>query len=96
MNKRRSTSLKAARCPEHVKHNIGNKPRQFIAELDYSGTTGWATTWNPNSNSSFSGMFYRAGALYVSGYFTSIGGQTRNRLAALDASGSTGWATSWI
>src|SRR5207249_706372 len=56
-------------------------------------STGLATAWNPNANSTVWSLALDGNTLYVGGDFTNIGGAARNRIAALDV--STGTATSW-
>ena len=70
---------------------IGGATRNRIAALDAS--TGLATSWNPNANSSVSTIAVSGGVVYAGGFFSVIGGQQRNWIAALDA--STGLATTW-
>jgi hypothetical protein len=71
--------------------SIGGQPRNRLAALDVS--TGAATPWNPNVNSSVFSLAVRGSTVYAGGAFTSAAGLTRKRLAALDA--STGLPTSW-
>jgi hypothetical protein len=70
---------------------IGGQPRNYIAALDAS--TGLATNWNPNANSSVDTLTVSGSTVYAGGRFTSIGGQPRNYVAAQSA--DTGLTTSW-
>ncbi|HXJ65324.1 MAG TPA: hypothetical protein VNN79_16335, partial [Actinomycetota bacterium] len=75
-------------------HSIGGADRNRIAALD--GTTGEATSWNPNANSTVFALAVSGSTVYAGGAFNgtdSIGGADRNYVAALKA--STGNATSW-
>ncbi len=66
--------------------------RNRIAEI--SASTGNATSWDPNSNSTVNCLALSASStIYVGGNFTSIGGQTRNRIAEINTGSNT--ATTW-
>jgi len=71
--------------------NIGGQPRRSIAALEAS--TGAATAWDPDANSTVSTLVVSGLTVYAGGWFTNIGGQVRHYVAALDA--STGLATDW-
>jgi hypothetical protein len=71
--------------------SIGGQARNYIAALD--ATSGLATAWNPNANSSVSALAASGTTVYAGGSFSSIGGQARNYVAALDA--MSGLATAW-
>ncbi|HET9252354.1 MAG TPA: FlgD immunoglobulin-like domain containing protein [Candidatus Eisenbacteria bacterium] len=74
----------------------GGQPRNNLAALN--GSTGLATSWNPNANASVHSLIVlptTSGGInrvYAGGAFSTIGGQSRNRLAILDG---TGAATTW-
>lgn len=70
---------------------VGVATRNNIAALDTS--TGLATSWDPNADSTVEALAVSAGIVYAGGGFNNIGGQGRNNIAALDM--STGLATSW-
>ncbi len=70
---------------------IGGQPRNDIAALDAS--TGNATSWDPNANSSVYALAVSGSTVYAGGGFTQVGHDNRSHIAALD--GSTGNATSW-
>ena len=75
--------------------DIGGQSRNNIAALD--GSTGTATSWNPNANSTVDALAVSvsprgAVTVYAGGYFTSIGSQARSEIAALNANGA---ATAW-
>ncbi|MBN2027247.1 MAG: PQQ-binding-like beta-propeller repeat protein [Actinobacteria bacterium] len=70
---------------------IGGQNRNNLAALD--ATTGAATAWDPDPNSSVYSLAVDGGVVYVGGNFWNIDGQPRDYLAALDA--STGAATAW-
>ena len=69
----------------------GGESRNKLAALD--ATTGLATSWNPNPDSSPAVLLCNDSVVYAGGGFATIGGQSRIGLAALDA--TTGLATSW-
>ena len=73
----------------------GNVTRNYLAAVD--ATTGTATGWDPNANSSVYALAISGSTVYIGGYFsgaTGINGNiSRNRLAAVDA--TTGTATNW-
>jgi hypothetical protein len=74
--------------------SVGGQSRNNLAALD--ATTGLATSWDPNPNSSDFGttaLTVDGSNVYVSGDFTTIGGQSRNNIAAIDS--TTGLATIW-
>lgn len=81
---------------------MGGLPRAYLAAVDASGSTGWATAFNPTAGGGIDGdgpyvlaLAVQNTTLYAGGYFTTMGGLPRVCLAAVDASGSTGWATSF-
>jgi len=73
--------------------SIGGALRHYLAALN--AATGNATAWDPNANSTVTGLVLSGDGLtvYARGYFTTIDGQARNGLAAL--SSTTGHATAW-
>jgi len=66
--------------------SIGGQSRNDLAALD--GTTGTATSWDPNANHTVNALAVFGSVVYAGGSFTSIGGQTRDYLAGLDVSGN--------
>jgi trimeric autotransporter adhesin len=75
--------------------SIGGQSRYYIAALDASpGSTGAATSWDPDANGRVGAIATTGTTVYVGGAFSNIGGQTRHNLAALDA-GSPGAASAW-
>ena len=71
--------------------SIGGQTRNRIAALDT--TTGLATTWNPDANSTVNALAVSGSTVYAGGSFGNIGGQARNRIASLDI--TSGATTSW-
>jgi len=73
----------------------GNLTRNYIAAID--STTGTATSWDPNANSTVNAIAISGSTVYIGGLFngaTALNGNlTRNCIAAVDA--TTGTATSW-
>jgi hypothetical protein len=76
---------------------IAGQGRNHIAAID--GTTGAATTWNPDASAPVNAVAVQtslstgsATTIYAGGEFQSIGGQPRSNIAALNAAGV---ATSW-
>ncbi|MCL5992130.1 MAG: T9SS type A sorting domain-containing protein [Bacteroidetes bacterium] len=67
--------------------------RNNIAAID--ATTGFATSWNPNSDGAVLTMALSGSVLYVGGGFTSIGGQSRNNIAALKTDTDFFIANTW-
>lgn len=72
----------------------GTVTRNNIAALD--GTTGLATSWDPNADAAVDTMVLSSDGLtlYVGGAFQNIGGQPRNHIAALkisDGTAEAGW-----
>lgn len=72
-------------------YSIGGQSRHLLAALD--ATTGNATAWNPNPDTTVQALAMSGATVYAGGIFKLIGGQSRHHLAALDA--STGIATAW-
>ncbi|MBU1672571.1 MAG: hypothetical protein KKF41_11655 [Actinobacteria bacterium] len=64
--------------------------RNRIAALDSSG---YLTSWNPNSDGNVHTIAVSGSTIYVGGDFGNIGGQARAFIAALNS--STGNATAW-
>src|SRR5204862_289969 len=73
----------------------GSLTRNRAAAVD--ATTGTATGWDPNANSSVRALAVSGSTVYLGGQFSGAnainGSLTRNRAAAVDA--STGTATGW-
>ncbi|MBI5326010.1 MAG: T9SS type A sorting domain-containing protein [Ignavibacteriae bacterium] len=67
--------------------------RNNIAAID--ANTGFATSWDPNSNGAVLSMALSGNILYVGGGFTNIGGQARNNIAALKTDTDFFIATNW-
>jgi hypothetical protein len=63
--------------------NLGGQPRSGLVELDL--TTGLATGWNPDLNSSpASNMTIVGNSLYMGGWFSRVGSRFRGGFAAID------------
>ncbi|MNT74182.1 hypothetical protein D3C72_2129790 [compost metagenome] len=73
---------------------IGGQPRNRIAALD--GTTGLATSWDPDANSAVNSIATVGSTVYVGGAFTTISGQARNRIARFAPAAAPGGAVASI
>lgn len=72
--------------------SAGGQSRRSIAALDI--TTGTATAWNPNPNSSVvRAIEMNSSTLFMGGTFTTVGGTLREYLAEVNL--TTGALTSW-
>lgn len=72
--------------------SAGGQSRRSIAALDI--TTGTATAWNPNPNSSaVRSIELNGSTLFMGGTFTTVGGTSREYLAEVNL--TTGALTSW-
>lgn len=63
------------------------RPRHRLVALD--ATTGSATPWNPDANSTVNALAIAGNTVYAGGSFTTIGGTLRSGVAALTADIST-------
>jgi trimeric autotransporter adhesin len=68
-------------------HLIGGQTRMHIAAIDISnGSTGSATTWDPNANNWVLTLFVNGGYVYAGGDFTKINGSSLNKIARINIS----------
>ena len=69
---------------------VGATPRNNVAAVD--ATTGTATSWNPNVDSTVQALAVSGSTVYLGGDFVNVGGTPRNRAAAV---GTDGTLNSW-
>lgn len=75
---------------------IGGEARAYIAKVAVSGAGAADADWDPSADARVHGLTLDGqGAIYASGFFTTVGGLSRSHLAKVSASGSGAVDTNW-